>query len=270
MKVGVSSACLYPMLTERSVMTLLDMDIRTFEIFFNTNSELEPRYIKDLSKLIKHNGGTVFSIHPYSSAMEPFMFFSDYERRFTDMLDTYKQYFSAANKLGASVVVLHGDKLPGSVPDEKYIERFHMIAECARSNGVMLAQENVNLHRSQSPDFLLKMKNQLGDYAKFVFDVKQSIRSGYDPYNFINKIADSVVHIHCSDNSATRDCMLPGQGAMDYFRVKSILENSRSTPTWVIEVYRRNYDKLTEIKDSYDYLCGLLNDGEDELKKKKR
>ncbi len=269
MKVGVSTACLYPMLTERSISTLIDMGIKEFEVFFNTSSELEPSYIKDIAKEIKRSGGTVYSIHPYSSQMEPFMFFSDYERRFTDMLDTYKQYFYAANKMDASVVVLHGDRLPGHVPDGKYIERFLKIAECGEKMGVTLAQENVNLHRSQNPDFLLKMKNQLGKYGKFVFDIKQSIRSGYDPYDFMDKIGDSIVHIHCNDNSAMRDCMLPGRGSMDYFRMKNILDKYNNSPTWVIEVYRRDFERITELRDSVDYLNGFLDDGVP-FKKKRR
>ena len=39
MKVGVSTACLYPMLTERSIATLIDMGVREFEVFFNTSSD---------------------------------------------------------------------------------------------------------------------------------------------------------------------------------------------------------------------------------------
>lgn len=269
MKVGVSTACLYPMLTERSITTLIDMGVREFEVFFNTSSELEASYVRYIARLIKKSGGTVYSVHPYSSQMEPFMFFSDYERRFTDMLETYKQYFYAANNLDASVVVLHGDRLPGNVPDGKYIERFLKIAECGEKMGVTLAQENVNLHRSQNPDFLLKMKNQLGKYGKFVFDVKQAIRSGYDPYDFLEKIGDSIVHIHCSDNSAMRDCMLPGRGNMDYYRMKCILDKFNNNPTWVIEVYRRDFEKLSELKESFEYMNGLLDDGTT-FKKKRR
>lgn len=246
------------MLTERAVGTLIDMGIENFEVFFNTSSELEKSYVKMLSKAFKRNGCNVFSIHPYSSSIEPFMFFSDYERRFTDMLDTYKQYFDAAEKFGAKVLVIHGDKMPGHVPDEKYIERFHRIAECGKEMGVTVCQENVNLYRSHNPDFLLKMKKQLGEYGKFVFDIKQSIRSGYDPYEFISKIADSIVHVHCSDHNSMRDCMLPGQGDTDFFRLKEIFERCGNSPTWVIEVYRRNFDKITELKDSFDYLNGLL------------
>lgn len=258
MKVGVSSACLYPMLTERSIKTLLEMGIHEFEIFFNTFCELSKPYLKDLRKMLRSQGGKVYSIHPFSSAMEPFMFFSDYERRFTDMLDMYKRYLEAAKLLGAQVIVIHGDKLPGRVADEKYIERFGMIVEQGKRMGLTVAQENVNLHRSQNPEFLVKMKEWLGDDAHFVFDIKQSIRAGHDPYDFVSRLGNSIVHVHANDNSALRDCLLPGRGSMDFYRLKSIMDQNCSNPTWVIEVYRTDFGQLSEIHDSVQYMNNLL------------
>jgi sugar phosphate isomerase/epimerase len=236
----------------------MEMGIFEFEIFFNTFCELTKPYLRGLRREIRSSKAKVYSVHPFSSAIEPFMFFSDYERRFTDMLDLYKSYFEAARYLGANVVVIHGDKLPGRVQDEKYIERFWTIAECGAKMGVTVGQENVNLHRSQNPDFLVKMKQQMGERAKFVFDIKQSIRAGHDPYEFVQKLGDSIVHVHANDNSAVRDCLLPGKGNMDYYKMQSIMERNGSDPTWVVEVYRSDFDNLSEIRDSVQYMNELL------------
>ena len=173
MRMGVSTACFYPMLTELSLITLLEMGVTELEIFFNTSSELNKKYIKGLRSSLRKYGGKVRSIHPYSSMMEPFMFFSNYERRFNDMMDDYKRYFEAANMLDAELIVIHGDKLPAKTPDEKYFERFNRIIECGKKEGVIVGQENVNLHRSQNPEFLCRMREWIGDDCIFVFDIRQ-------------------------------------------------------------------------------------------------
>ena len=253
MKVGASTSCLYPMATELSLYNILEMGIKDVEIFFNTSSELNKRYIKSLKRVIRQHGGRVWSVHPYSSGMEPFMFFSDYERRFTDMIETYKQYFEASNILGAEIVVIHGDKLPANLPDEKYFERFGRIMEVGKQFGVHVAQENVNLHRSQDPEFLCRMKEWLGD-VKFVYDIKQAVRAGYDPYDFADRLGENIVHIHANDNNSKSHCLLPGKGEMDYKRLKEIIEKNNSDPTWVIEVYRRNFNEAFEIKSSVQWL----------------
>jgi len=254
MKIGASTACLYPMITERALSTLVDLGIRDLEIFFNTSSELEKSYIKGLKRILRSGGCRVHSVHPYSSGMEPFMFFSNYERRFTDMMDDYQRYFYACRQLGASIVVIHGDKLPGEKADEKYFERFNMIMDCGKKFGVTVAQENVNLHRSQSPEFLQRMKEWIGPDLKFVFDVKQAVRANYNPYYFAEKLGDAIIHVHVSDNNHSNTCMLPGKGVMDYAKLKSVLEQNGCDPTWVVEVYRKNFEEPQELVDAVKML----------------
>lgn len=254
MIIGASTACLYPMITERALATLVEQGVKDFEIFFNTPSELEKGFVRNLKRILRSGGCRVQSVHPYSSMMEPFMFFSNYERRFTDMMDDYKRYFDACRTLGASIVVIHGDKLPGEKADEKYFERFNMIMDCGKKYGVTVAQENVNLHRSQSPDFLQRMKEWIGPDLKFVFDVKQAVRANYDPYYFAERLGDAVIHVHISDNNPSNTCMLPGKGVMDYARLKSVLAENGSDPSWVLEVYRKNFGEPSEIVDAVKML----------------
>lgn len=250
MRIGASTACFYPMITERALTTILELGIKDLEVFFNTSSEINKSFVRGLKRTVRAYGGKVYSVHPYSSGMEPFMFFSNYERRFTDMMDDYQHYFDACNILGANIVVIHGDKLPGEKQDEKYFERFSMIMECGKKFGVTVAQENVNLHRSQSPDFLQRMKEWIGDDLKFVFDIKQAVRANYDPYYFAERLGNAIIHVHISDNNPTNTCMLPGKGVMDYAKLKTVLDKSGCDPSWVMEVYRRNFDDPNEIASS--------------------
>ncbi len=259
MIVGASTACFYPMVTELSLYNLMEMGITNLEIFFNSSSELNKSFIKSLKRTVRRHNGKILSVHPYSSSFEPYMFFSDYERRFIDMLETYKMYFEAANILGAELIVIHGDKLPARLPDEKYFERFGKIMELGKKSGVIVAQENVNLHRSQDPEFLCRMKEWLGEDTKFVFDVKQSVRSGYDPYDFADRVGSGIVHVHVNDNDVKNHCLLPGKGEMDYERLKTILANNGCNPNWILEVYRRNFGEVFEIRDSVKWLTETLN-----------
>lgn len=259
MIIGASTSCLYPMITELSLHNLMEMGIKNVEVFFNTSSEIERRFVKNLRREIRSYGGKVKSIHPYSSGMEPFMFFSEYERRFTDMIDTYKRYFEAANTLGAEIVVIHGDKLPAKLSDEKYFERFGRIVESGKKYGVCVAQENVNLHRSQDPEFLCRMKKYLGDEVKFVLDIKQAVRAGYDPYDFADRLGDGIIHIHANDNNSRNHCLLPGKGEMDYYRLRQIVEGNNCDPNWIIEVYRKDFGETNEIMESVRWLTNVLN-----------
>lgn len=93
MRAGVSTACLYPKLLEESVYDLALNGIAHTEIFVNTGSELERNYINGLASTLKQFEVTCRSLHPFTCAMEPMMFFSGYKRRVDDMLEFYKKVF---------------------------------------------------------------------------------------------------------------------------------------------------------------------------------
>ena len=259
MTIGVSTASLYPMYTEDSLAELLSIGVRDVEIFFNTQSELEPSFLKRMKDRLDDAGAKAIAIHPYTSAIEPFMLFTPYQRRFDDMVDFFKRdYFRAANFLDAKIVVLHGGRAPGVLSEEEYFGRIGVIHRAARQEGVDICPENVRYHLSEDPDFLCRMRKYLNDDIHFVFDIKQAVRSGYDPYEFLCKIAGSVVHIHVNDNSPGKDCLLPGHGEMDYRRIRDILNQSGADPGWVIEVYRGNFGEQEEIGRSLRWLKGEL------------
>ena len=110
MHIGVSTACLYPMETERSLDTLLSLGFRRFELFLNCFSEVKEDYVRSLRERLETSGAQALSVHPFTSAFENMLFFSDYARRTEDGLTLYRDYFRAANLLGASILVLHGQR----------------------------------------------------------------------------------------------------------------------------------------------------------------
>lgn len=260
MKTGISTACLYPQETEKALELLLNKGFRHFEIFFNTFSEIEPAYVKQLKKLLDTYHATVKSIHPFTSGYEPYLIFTDYTRRFRDTLDFYERYFETAASLGAQLLVLHGDrKTPETgISNQAYFEKFAALSLRAEQYGITVAQENVNMFRSQKPGFLEEMRNYLGDRAKFVFDIKQAVRSGNDPAEVCRAMGTGLVHIHMNDNTQLNDCLLPGKGTMDYRPVFEILKENRFQGNFIIEVYRKSFGDVSELKTALAHINALL------------
>ena len=252
MRTGISTACLYPMLLEDALSTLLEMEFREFEIFINTFSELGSGYLAELRRRADGAGARIRSVHPFTSGYESFLLFSDYERRFLDSLDFYKRYFEACNRLGAEILVLHGKRSETLARPEDgiYFERYARLYALGKTYGVTVAQENVNRFLSDDPAFLSRMKNYCGSECAFVLDVKQAVRGGQDPFRICGAMGDRIVHVHLNDNGSDSDCLLPGTGTMDYSALIRNLKRFGFDGDLIIEVYRGSFGKLPELLEA--------------------
>lgn len=253
--VGISSACLYPMLTEDSVKTLVDGGVKHTEIFFNSFSELSSSFIGDLRRTLIPANVTVEAIHPFSCVCEPLFLFSSYKRRFEDALDQYRRYFEAAQLLKCHKFVLHGDRADRHSIDEKeYFERFAKLNETAKAYGVVVLQENVANFRGRSPEFIKNMSDYLGDDVNFTFDVKQSVRAGIDPFEMFDAMGTKIRHVHLSDNTDSQDCLIPGQGNFNISKLFKKLKAQDYDGAVLIEVYRQNYIENRELFDGLEFI----------------
>ena len=90
MKLGISTACLYPMETEKSLETLLGLGFQSFEVFLNTFSEMEPAFLKEMKKRVDDAGARIVSVHPFTCIFENMLFFTEYERRTQDGIEFKK------------------------------------------------------------------------------------------------------------------------------------------------------------------------------------
>ena len=252
MKIGVSTACYYPLETELSLKEVGEAGIDTTEIFFNASIELEKDFVAELKSIKDYYGIHVTSIHPTASLADSFMLFSAYERRLKEGLETYHRYGEIAAEFGAKYVILHGGKLNGVLDDEGYCERFLQISDAVASGGAVLLQENVVNFRAGNLDFLKKMKKYLGDKAAFCLDVKQSIRGGYSPFDAMEALKKSVKHLHLSDNNAQKDCLLPLDGSFNFKDFLNCATQNGFSGDAVIEVYRNAYNRYSELKTCLD------------------
>ncbi len=253
-KVGISTATLYPMLTEQALLELCKRGVECVEIFINTDCELSRKFLSQLRNMLKEYGISVRAIHPFTCELESMMLFTHYPRRFLDSLEYYKKFFGAGEYLGADLFVLHGNNRHNNYPKELYFDRFVRLSEEAEKFGVTLVQENVARCVSGELSFLKEMKTAIGDRARFVLDTKQAIRKGENPYDFLTVLGGSICHIHLSDYDTDSDCKLAGTGKLDYPKFIKAAEENGFEGSVVLELYHNGYRSLDELYENYLYI----------------
>ena len=263
MNIGISTACFYPMETEKALLELAKSGVRSVEIFFNADCELEGNIYDEIKRTVNENEISVLSVHPYTSAIETMTLFGDYPRRLTAILDVYNRYFEIMNDLGAKIFVLHGAlksahflKLPDG--EKLYLERYSMLHELGKKQGITVAQENVSYCKSGDPDFLRKMRNELGENCAFVLDVKQALRSGLDVFEVMDIMGDRLAHCHLSDNTPDHDCVPVGKGRLDFGEFARKLKNINYSGGIILELYSSGFEHLSELMESVSYMRGYF------------
>lgn len=258
-KPGISTACLYPMETEKSLKTLLELGYRRFEVFLNSLEELEKPFLRELKAMVDAYGAEVVSIHPFTSAMEGMLLFSDYPRREQEGLRFYRRYAEAAAYLGGKYVVIHGRRNGKSMSDREYYEHFGTLTRFLADSGAEPAHENVREHRGISPQFLRGMREYLGNECAFVLDVKQCFMAGISVEDTAAAMGDRLVHVHLSDHGAVGPCLLPGAGDFDLAAFRLLLERADYTGAAVTEVYRTSFNTLDELVTAKETVERVFN-----------
>lgn len=258
MKLGVSTASYYPLETELALEEIGKSGVKNAEIFFNCESELKDSFIEILLDIKEKYGINITSVHPTMSLAESFMIFSAYDRRFYESIEKFRRYSEVAADLGAKYIILHGGKPNGILSDEEYCERYMRLKEETLKNGITLLQENVVNFRSGDIEFMRSMVNILGDDAEFCLDIKQAVRSGLEPMEFIKEFYRNTRHFHISDHSLASDCQLPLNGKFNFKSFFDFLKTQNYNGAMIIEVYSNAYRNYSEISSSYNNLLNLL------------
>ncbi len=259
LRAGVSTACLYPKLLEESVYDLAVNGIDHIEIFVNTDSELEKKYISGIADTLRRFEVSCRSLHPFTCPMESMLFFSGYERRTLDALEYYKKYFDTMNILGAEVMVFHGNKSILKLTPERYCECFIRLVELGRQFGITVAQENVSRCQSGSLEFMQSMVSLMGQNARFVLDTKQAVRAGENSFNIVRTLKDHVIHVHISDHGEKGDCLLIGEGRFNVKQLINVLSQESPDCSVMLELYRSGFQGISDLTDSYNTLCTMIN-----------
>ena len=257
MNIGVSTASYYPLETELALEEIGKAGIKNTEIFFNAESELKESFVDMLIDIKEHYGINVTAIHPTMSLAEPFMIFSNYQRRFDESLRKFERYGEVAAALGAKYIILHGGKPNGKLNDEEYCERYMQLKSVTRKSGVTVLQENVVNYRAGDIEFMRTMREILDREAEFCLDIKQAVRSGNLPIELTEEFIDNIHHFHISDHSLASDCMLPLDGKFDFVGFFGLINKHKFNGTAIIEVYRDAYKEYSEIVTSYEKISNI-------------
>lgn len=260
METGISTACLYPMETEKSLETLLRLGFRLFEVFLNAEQELAPAFLKGLKERAEEYGARFVSVHPYTSSSESLLLFGNYPRRTAEGFALYCRYLEAAASLGAGYVVIHGQpRGHGKLSDAEYWERFGELSLLGEGLGAYPAQENVRQHRGSDPAFLRGMREALGSRCAFVLDVKQCVMAGFSVEETARAMGSRLCHVHLSDHTAEKPCLLPGDGDFDLEAFRALLLELRYEGAVVTEVYRDNFSGPAELQKVLKYTKNVFH-----------
>ena len=257
-RVGVSSACFYPLETEKSLELVGKCGFQSTELFLNSFSEINDSFLNQYLQIKDKYGIDIVSVHPFQSFAESFYLFSNYKRRWDDILPLYDSLFKFTSQLGADIFVFHGLKIPGSIDDEEYCRRFAHLIEMGGEYGVRVCHENVVKHRGESPGYLKMMRDYIGDSFNIVLDIKQTRRAGYKPADFLDKLSDSIAHIHISDKNDKLDCVTPLKGDFDFNEFFTSVEKSGYNGKYMIELYEWSYSDVQEICNAYNTLNKII------------
>ncbi len=258
MKIGVSSGCFYPQNTLQCLESVAQTGAKYTEIFFNTDSELEEEYLYKLKNIADENDIQVISVHPFTSAIETFMFFARSDYKLEDSVKYYEKYFKACNILGAKYVVIHGCYDSADYMDmDRYTAIMNKLSQKRQEYGVYISQENVVKFKCGYLDNLKEFVSKADKNIMFTLDVKQAFRARQGLYQIMDLMGNRISHIHISDIKDNMDSLIPGQGEVDFKMLFNIAFRKFKVEYRLIEVYNDRLDSMEQMIKSVKYLNNL-------------
>lgn len=255
MNIGISTGCFFPETPHASLERAGKLGARYVEIFFNTHSELEIQYLEKLKAIKDKYGIQVVSIHPYTSAIESFMFFSLYDYKLEDSIKLYEKYFAACNILGCKYVVLHGcynDR--NFMTMERYCDNLNRLSARAREYGVYISQENVFKFKCGYIENIREFVKYADKDVKFTFDIKQAVKSRQSIYKILELTGDRISHVHISDFIGRKHSLVPFTGNFNYDRFFKYLKENTAAQAALVELYSPIIESDKQLADTLEKL----------------
>ena len=254
MNIGLSSASFYPTInTEESIKIMKSIGFDIGEIFLNTESEYEKKFINILLKEKKKYKFNINSIHCYSSMFEPYLF-DKYERRRKDVIKTFKKACKAAKLLEAKCYTFHGPRYMGQNIDiDHVLNIYRELVYIAMENNIYLCQENVSWCQSSDINFIRLLKSEIKE-LRYTLDLKQAFKANVEPIDYIDIMGKDLKNFHINDKNENESCLLPTKGNIDYKKIFMKLKDIKYEGNAIIEVYRENFNSYGELRESKENL----------------
>ena len=258
MEIGVSTASLFKRkYNEDALVVLNELDARVCEIFLGTYQE----YTKEFAKLLLERKGNlrVHSIHTLNTHFEPQLFGAN-PRAIDDAYKILENCLNTAKLLGADNYTLHGiARFKRNVKYNNYEDigkKMQKLKTFCEGFGVNLCLENVEWAYYNHVGFYTEIEKYCKG-LKTCLDIKQA-RISTDSYaDYINEMGSSINTVHLSDVNDSGKICLPGKGNFDFEDLFKRLKDVDFKGDMLIEVYNEDYNEISEIKDSLDYLRNI-------------
>lgn len=267
MAAGVSTASFFSrMNSEDSVRFLARNGVARMEVFLDTYSEYEA----DFAHLLRERAedAQIVSVHAMSSQFEP-QLFSLSARQRAEAWKLFEKVLNTARVVGANHYVMHGPALLFGALRNVNLRSIGPIAaqlaDKAGDYGVKLCWENVSWCMFNRPEFVPGLLEHCDhDNLYFTFDIKQAVRTGLDPFDFLSAIGHRLAHVHILDyrldektGKVTGLC-LPGEGTFDFARLADYLRGIHYQGDCMIETYSDLYETETDVLRCFEKMKAVL------------
>ncbi len=262
MRTGVSTASLFSRKNNEEALPLLDsLGVRTAEVFLTSFCEYSRAFGE---KLAAGKGGVeVHSMHVLNTQFEP-QLFNGNPRVKADAYEWLTKALEAGRAFGAEYYTFHGiariKRSSRSGEGDRlgaWSEALKEISERCLGFGIRLCLENVEWAIYNRPGVFTEMRR--ASPALFgVLDIKQARLSEYPYEMYLKEMEGRLAHIHVSDVDAEGRICLPGKGRFDFPELLKRLHGAGFDGPLLVEVYKDDFERPEELKESCDYLDELL------------
>lgn len=216
-KIGLSTAAFYGRWeTEEAAAHLSDYGAECAEAFLQTRGEMTRGFAEDVRQ--KLDGIPCTSMHPKGTLFENELFGRS-PRQQAEGWDFFRRALDAVAKLGAAYYVYHGwHSSTGSkmaFDAQKNADIVGKMQMEAAKRGIRVAWENVSWCQLTTPERVTEMRRWLPDIG-FTLDIKQAMRVGRAPIEFIGAMGGQLVNVHICDWQSDGALCLPGEGSFDF------------------------------------------------------
>lgn len=216
MQLGLSTAAFYGRWeTEEAAAQIARLPLDCAEVFLQSDSENTVEF----AQLVKKNLGGIpcTSVHPMGG-YENYMAGRP-ARQIRDAFAHFRRVLEAGEALGAKTFVYHGRNTPLLSPlpwNLKWnIEAIVPMCEEAQQHGMAIGWENVCWCQLTTPERVLEAKRALPQ-VRFTLDIKQAMRAGCDPIDYVYAMSDQLCNVHVCDWQGDGKLCLPGEGMFDF------------------------------------------------------